>query len=303
LADGLHALTALIDAIPDAVLKPKSTITFFPQLEQILTRLNAIETKLTRRSNAADPIEPKSWASVAATRTHIASQPKGRAATIRPPANHYKGQAPSAILQDLKKDFPGAVGVRPLRSGDVRVIFKDTKAKEQAVGSGVIGGKRVLRQDFPVEVPAVPLDHVKISHGRAGSGLDNARVIQGITKENKHLPPVQPSSIARLAWIHGERTLNAGKPRSSLIVYFHSEAAREVAVREGITIQGAWYRTKLWAHALSTPRCYRCQLWGHTQGSCAKQASCGHCAGKHDTKQCYQTDKSSCTNCGRKHKA
>ena len=32
LADGLHALTALIDAIPEAVLKPRTTTSSSPQL-------------------------------------------------------------------------------------------------------------------------------------------------------------------------------------------------------------------------------------------------------------------------------
>jgi len=302
LANGLHALTALMDAIPEAVLKPRTTTPPSPQLDQILTRLNAIETKLNRRGREAVPTAPRTWASIAAARTHTASHPQGRAATVRPTADLYRGKAPSAILQELKKDFPGAVGVRPLRSGDIRVIFKDTKAKDHAIGIGKGGGAKVLRQDFPVEVPAVPLDQIKIVHGRAGTGVGNKDVIQGITKENKHLPHIVPSPIVRLAWIHGNRTLNAGKKRSSLIMYFCSEAAREVAVREGVIIQGVWYRTKLWAHSLSTPRCYNCGLWGHTQGSCAKAAACGHCAGKHDTKNCHQTDRTSCSNCGRKHK-
>ena len=53
---------------------------------------------------------------------------------------------------------------------------------------------------------------------------------------------------------------------------------------------------------LSCPRCYNCGLWGHTQSTCARQAKCGHCAGSHDTRKCHQTEKSSCSNCGRKHK-
>ena len=57
-------------------------------------------------------------------------------------------------------------------------MFKDTKAKDHAVGGGDAGGKRVLRQDFTVEVPAVLLDYLKISYSRAGAGLgENVTVI------------------------------------------------------------------------------------------------------------------------------
>ena len=51
----------------------------------------------------------------------------------------------SDILKDLKNDLPGVVGVRPLRSGDVRVIFKDIKMKEYALSQGKAGEARVLR--------------------------------------------------------------------------------------------------------------------------------------------------------------
>jgi hypothetical protein len=173
--------------------------------------------------------------------------------------------------------------------------------REHALSKGGVGEARVLRQDFPVEVSAVPLMDVKIVHGRAAQGT-NATVIQEITKENKHLPAVAPSPITRLSWIHGNRTLNAGKKRSSLVVYFCSEAAREVAVRDGLTISGVWYSVKLWSHSLSCPRCFNCGLWGHTQSTCAKHAVCGHCAGGHDTRKCHQPQKTSCSNCGRKHK-
>ena len=53
-------------------------------------------------------------------------------------------------------DLPGAVGVRPLRSGDIRVVLKDTSTKEHAINKGSMGTARVLRQDFPVEVLEVP---------------------------------------------------------------------------------------------------------------------------------------------------
>ena len=113
------------------------------------------------------------------------SNPKGRAVTVRPTDNKYKEKSPSDILQDLKRDLLEAVGVRPLRSGDIRVVFKDTKTRDHALLQGATGDTRVLCQDFLAEVSAVPLTDVKIKHERAAQG--NHRVISQITKENKYL--------------------------------------------------------------------------------------------------------------------
>jgi hypothetical protein len=110
-------------------------------------------------------------------------------------------------------------------------------------------------------------------------------------------------AISRVSWLHGERTVKSGKARSSLIVYLSTESLRDKALQEGITIKGAWYNVKLWSQALQTPRCFRCNRWGHTQSTCAAKEACGHCAGAHDTRNCHQTTKDRCSNCGRAHKA
>jgi hypothetical protein len=291
-------------AIDDGALRDRVTSSDPPPppYEAIVERLIAIEAKLSKQTAAA-PQAPRTWAQVAISPSIEANpNPKGRAVTVRPPANKYKETPASAILQDLKRDLPGAVGVRPLRSGDIRVIFKDTKTRDQALIQVDTGESHVLRQDFPAEVAAVALGDIKILHGKEAQRSGNGTSIAQITRENRHLSAIKPSFISRLSWIHGNRTLNAGKKRSSLIVYFVSEEARETAVRNGITISGVWYSVKLWAHSLSCPRCYNCGLWGHTQSTCAKPARCGHCAGPHDTRKCHQPEKTSCSNCGGKHK-
>ena len=70
--------------------------------------------------------------------------------------------SPSDILTTLKKDLPGAIVVCPLRSGDIRVVFKDTKTKDWAIAAVLENGQgiAILRQEFPLEVMAVPLAYV-----------------------------------------------------------------------------------------------------------------------------------------------
>ena len=130
--------------------------------------------------------------------------------------------------------------------------------------------------------------------------MKNAPLIQEILKNNKH---IQGNLITQVAWIHGVRSQTAGKKRSSLIVYLATEEARDRVVKDGLTIKGLWHHVKLWAQTLHSPRCFKCNRWGHTQTAWASQTRCGHCAGPHNTKDCTQPKKSSCVNCGRRHKA
>jgi hypothetical protein len=303
-ADVLHSfanLEEVIDNLPGDKSPPPST----PPTDnnkKILERLDAIEKQIQRIQYARQPHSPRqpTWADIAACPLPpTAAVPRGRAITLRPTDdNTFKGKETQEILKEIRTDLPGAVGVRPLRSGDVRVVLKDSKDKEYAVMKGRVGSARILRQDFPVEVSGVPLQ-IKVHHGKEAEAR-NHTLIQEITKDNRYLTT---GAISRIGWLHGERTEKSGKARSSLVVYLSAESLRDKALQEGITIKGVWYNTKLWSHALQTPRCFRCNQWCHTQSTCAAQPVCGHCAGNHDTRNCHQTTKTRCSNCGKAHKA
>jgi hypothetical protein len=301
MADVFHAFTDLFDAIDareEGTSPPLDSSN--ASIKQVFDRLGAIEKQVQRIQHAAPKtLRQPSWADIASKPPpKPTTTPRGRAVTVRPLNDSYKDKEPQEILKDLKKEIPGVMGIRPLRSGDIRVVLRDTKAKEQAMGIGKVGEARILRQDYPVEVAGVPLT-IPVAHGGEGS-IKNAPLVQEILKNNKH---IQGNLITRVAWIHGARSQTAGKQRSSLIVYLATEETRDRVVKEGLTIKGIWHHVKLWAQALHSPRCFRCNRWGHTQTACASQARCGHCAGPHNTKDCTQSKKSSCVNCGRRHKA
>jgi len=302
MANALHSLTDLFDAI-DAREEGKtpSPDTSNASLQQVLDRLGAIEKQVQRIQHAhvPKPSRQPTWADIASNPPPQSTTiPRGRAITVRPLNDKHKDKEPQEILRELKKEIPGAVGIRPLRSGDIRVVLKDTKAKEQAISMGEVGDVRILRQDYPVEVAGVSLS-IPVAHGGEGN-IRNAPLIQEILKNNKH---IQGNLVTRVAWIHGARSQTAGGKRSSLIVYLATEEARDRVVKDGLTIKGLWHHVKLWAQALHSPRCFKCNRWGHTQTACASQTRCGHCAGPHNTKDCTQPKKTSCVNCGRRHKA
>lgn len=43
---------------------------------------------------------------------------------LRPHGNTYKGKGRTEILKEIHQDLPGAVGIRTLRSGDIRIVLK-----------------------------------------------------------------------------------------------------------------------------------------------------------------------------------
>jgi hypothetical protein len=64
---------------------------------------------------------------------------------------------PATISEAANKPAAGAYAVRQLHSGDIEVTMPDQKSKDQALNQQDMGGYKILRQDYPIEVPGVPL--------------------------------------------------------------------------------------------------------------------------------------------------
>jgi hypothetical protein len=276
------------------------------RLDSIEKQIRTMTEKLPMTTSKQLP----SWAAVAA-----APQPPARfgstivktnAITIRPQESGYKGQTPAEVLQRVRAIIPGAVAAQPLRSGDVRITMASTQQKEATLNNGdSIGqaiGAKVLRQDYPVEVQAVPTS-IAVEHGRSA---ENTKTIREMVEGTRRLIP--SFTATRIAWIHGKESVTPRKgetraPRhASLIVYVPSAEIQKKAVQHGIIIEGVIYPTRLYDSALQRTRCFKCNRWGHTQASCQAKATCGHCAGQHDTRECTKKDDPStarCCNCGK----
>ena len=170
LGNVLHAFTNLAEAIDDLPGDKSSSSSTHPSdNNKVLERLTAIEKQINNLRFARQPHPPRqpTWAEIAACPlSPTAAIPRGRAVTLRPTENNtFKGKETGEILKEVRKELPGAVGVRPLRSGNVGVVLKDLKEKEHAMKKGDVAGARILRQEFPVEVTGVPLQ-IKVRHGK-----------------------------------------------------------------------------------------------------------------------------------------
>jgi len=286
-----------------------------PKASSVDKRLHAIEQQVTALTKRLPTVTKPTWAAVAAapitasfgSATALPSQ--RNAITIRPPQEErreYSERTPAEILQKVRTAIPGAVAAQTLRSGDIRITMASTQQKETTLNNRdhirqTLGAK-VLRQDYPVEVQAVPTS-IPVQHGKTAN---NTKVIQEMAESTRRLIP--NFSATRVMWIHGEDSLKPRRgetraPRhASLIVYVPTAELQKKAVQQGIIIEGVIYPTRLYDSALQPPRCFRCNRWGHTQSSCHAKETCGHCAGEHDTQKCrFINDPSMarCCNCGK----
>src|SRR5205814_1038622 len=100
------------------------------------------------------------------------------------------------LLETIRKAVPAAYAVRSLRSGDVDVHVPTQALKDQLLNGPDAPGCKILRKDYLIEVPGVPLT-TKVASGK---NADNSDTIRQICEATKCLVPGM--AISRLHWLH-----------------------------------------------------------------------------------------------------
>ena len=262
-------------------------------------KLNSLEGKIDAIAANVKSQRGQTWASVAAAPAPR-TLPTAQRTAVRVRIADAKGKTPAEILAAIKPTIQGAYAVRPLKSGDIDIMVPDQKAKDQALNQQDGEGYKILRQDYPVEIPGVPLS-IGIKEGK---GADNTELIRNICNATKKTIPT--ITINKIRWLlddkaRSERMQN-GKTRSTAVISLPTQALQHEVVRRGIVIESQIYDARIYNNGIQVKQCFNCQQWGHTQSACGKQARCGECAGPHQTKECTK-ERVSCTNCGREHRA
>ena len=190
--------------------------------------------------------------------------------------------------------------MRRLRSGDVEVMVPNQKLKDQALNQASTEGCKILRQDYPVAIPRVPLSLGVTS----AKSVENETIIKEICAATKKIVPL--ISINRISWLHDDKSQEArrrsGKTTGTIVVSLPNQAVQHEVVRHGLVINAQLYKARLHSKNVDIKQCFNCNQWGHTQSACGKPARCAECAGPHQTKECKK-ERISCSNCGKPHKA
>jgi hypothetical protein len=270
--------------------------------EERLIRIEASLDKITKSPLAQRSQLGQTWAKVAAQATHTATAsvaPQRTAIRIR--LEGGKDKSAGEILTEAKKVIPGAYAVRPLQSGDIDVLVPDQATKDRILNQPDIEGCKILRHDYPIEVPWVPLS-LRVN---GGQGADNSSLIQEICEGTRRIVP--GIAINCIRWLHNpetqaKRPQDAVKTKGTLIINLPTQALQLKAVKSGIIIDSQLFEARLFDYSLRVKQCFKCNQWGHTQAACGKQEKCGQCAGPHATRVCPK-ERISCVNCGRPHRA
>ena len=222
----------------------------------IIKTIKEMDKKVDALVNKAGTQKGRSWAEVAAGNASSILPPAQRT-TIRVRLQEAQGKSPPELLAAVKPAIQGAYAVRQLRSGDVEVMMTDQNAKDKALNQGEIAGCKVLRQDYPVEVPGVPLT-MNIKHGKA---VENGEVIKEICTATKRIIP--GININRIRWIHDkkghEARLKDGRKRGTVIASLPTQAMQLEVTRKGLVIGAELFEARLYSHSLEMKQCYRCQ--------------------------------------------
>src|SRR2546430_244589 len=159
-----------------------------------------------------------------------------------------EGKSPTELLATVKPVIQGAYAVRPLRSGDIEVAVLDQKAKDQALNQQEAEGCKVLHQDYPVEVPGVPLA-LEITNKKSAT---NDAVIKEICLANKCVIP--SIAVSKIRWLHDDKMqaerIRNGKTRGTVIISLPTQAIQHEVVRRGIVIESQLYDTRLYFQGL-----------------------------------------------------
>ncbi|PYY19147.1 MAG: hypothetical protein DMG62_24905, partial [Acidobacteria bacterium] len=259
-----------------------------------------MDKKLDALVGNAGAQRSRSWAEVAAANASRTLPPSDQRAAVRVRLTEAEGKSTTELLEAVKPVIQGAYAVRRLRSGDVEVMLPNQRAKDQALNQAEVAGCKVLRQDYPVEVPGVPLA-TGIKHGKA---LENEEVAKAICNATKRTIP--GIFINKIRWLHDakghDERVQAGKTRGTAIISFPTQAMQHEVIRKGVVIGAELFDARLYNNSLEMKQCFKCYGWGHTQAACGKQERCGECAGQHPTRDCKK-ERVSCVNCGRGHRA
>ena len=74
-------------------------------------------------------------------------------------------------------------------------------------------------------------------------------------------------------------------------------------IRRGLVSNFAIHLAEYYSPESRLTQCFKCQAYGHVAPVCREAEACGHCTGKHNTKDCVTQSQLKCANCGKKHPA
>ncbi len=199
--------------------------------------------------------------------------------------------APAGSIVAARRSQNGGVILHMASREAKRAMEEDAEAIQRGCPSA-----HVLKPSFVVAVDSVRID--------AFDDKDQGACIEKLKRENSTLHP--GLEVVRVEWPPFAWAKKAGgeiKKYSTLLVETKSPEEANRLIAEGIVENSQLLCCRKWETASRPKQCYRCQQYGHLQGSCQRPAKCGHCAEAHPTKDHQGQGQRHCVVCQGNHEA
>uniref|UniRef100_A0A5K1K5Y1 Probable 3-oxoacyl-[acyl-carrier-protein] reductase oxidoreductase (EC) n=1 Tax=Ganoderma boninense TaxID=34458 RepID=A0A5K1K5Y1_9APHY len=185
--------------------------------------------------------------------------------------------------------------VAKLRNGNIRIMWhnqdeRDTARTNDEEWLPELSRKlEVFYSSYRVVVHGVPTTF----------NLDNdacrKEAAKTVVRENSYLGEEQwaVDVLDDVRWMSRHSDHRSHKSHSSMILFFSEPELANLAIKNGIAIEGRLLRAERF-RSLPT-QCYNCHRFGHIAHYCKSSSTCGLCAGAHATSACSCPSENACT--------
>ncbi|KAI1783803.1 hypothetical protein LXA43DRAFT_1102093 [Ganoderma leucocontextum] len=184
--------------------------------------------------------------------------------------------------------------VAKLRNGNIRIMWHNQDERDNARTNyeewlpELSPNLEVFYSSYRVVVHGVPTTF------ELDDDACRKKAAKTIVRENSYLGEESWAEdvLDDVRWMSRHSNHRSSKSHSSMILFFTEPEPANLAIKNGIAIEGRLLRAERF-RSLPT-QCYNCHRFGHIARYCKSHSTCGHCAGAHATSACGCPSENAC---------
>ena len=166
-----------------------------------------------------------------------------------------------------------------LKSGDVTIITDSldeaTELQKHTRWVKGLGARaEVIRTTYGAIVHGIQVNTINMK--------DQQGTIQRILADNSSVIP--HAEITYVGWLTKE---SIKKRSSSIVIEFTRPEMANAIIYTGLLWEGMVHTCQLYDRSCRIKQCLRCYDYGHIGTQCSAPQTCGHCAGRHESRDCH----------------
>ena len=202
-------------------------------------------------------------------------------------AQHFR-QLSATQLRDkintILRDSPEVKEIKvaaahQLKSGDITIITNSldeaTELQKHTRWVKGLGARaEVIRTTYGVIVHGIQVNTINMK--------DQQGTIQRVLADN--LSVIPNAEITYIGWLTKE---SIKKRSSSIVLEFTRPEMANAIIYTGLLWEGMVHTCQLYDRSCRIKQCVRCYDYGHIGTQCSALQACGHCAGRHESRDCH----------------